>query len=379
MKEYLVKTFHGLEQVLADELKELGGSDIEIKKRAVACKGDQAFLYRAVLGAGSALRILMPFAKIMVHNERDLYKKVKRIPWEEFIGHQQTFAIDSISFSDLFRHSNFLGLRVKDALVDHMRDIFGSRPSVDSHDPDVRFNAHISDKWLTLSVDCTGKSMHLRGYRDRNHYSPINEVLAHGMIKLSGWKPGKDFLDPMCGSGTLAIEAARIAAGIPANRDVEDFALTKFPDFDAELWEKQKRNLTKKPIPTKIVASDEDHRSVRMAREIARNAGVEQYIEFESEKFSRLSADIKNGWILMNPPYGERLKLDKAAEFYKGIGDVLKSDYSHQNQAWVISSNLGALKHLGLRPTRKIQLYNGKLECKWQKYELYQGSKKRKD
>lgn len=376
MNEFLVKTFHGLEEVLAQELTELGGQNVEIKKRAVSCKGDKAFMYRAAIGAGSALRILMPFRKLMVHNERDLYKKVRRVDWEEIIGHNQTFAIDSISFSRLFNHSNFLGLRVKDGLVDHMRDIFGTRPSVDTVNPDVRINAHISDKWLTLSIDCTGKSMHLRGYRDRNHFSPINEVLAYGMIKMSGWKPGNDFLDPMCGSGTFAIEAAKMAAGIPANSEVSDFIFMRSPDFDLNLWEEQLKQISKKPIPTNIFAADQDKQSVRMAEECAENAGVKQLIQFSTSKFSQLKLDLKDGWIMMNPPYGERLGLENAIAFYKSIGDVLKTNFPHQNEAWVISSNMQALKHLGLKPSNKFQLFNGKLECKFQRYQLYKGTKR---
>lgn len=374
----VVKTFFGLEPILKKELEALGGRNCNILKRAVECEGDREFLYKAALSASTALRILLPFAEDIIHTEKDLYRKVKKIEWDKYFGVNDTFAIDAVVNSTFLNHSKFVALRVKDAIVDQFRDKYEIRPNVDTINPDFRLNIHVAEQKITFSMDCIGFSMHQRGYRVPGHESPINEVLASGLLELSEWDGEQDFLDPMCGSGTIVIAAAMKASKIPCNWNVRHFAFMNWKDFDEKLWKSLRADYQKNFIKpnSKFYASDKDKLAIENAEDCARNAGVFDCIEFSSLFFNRLKINIENGIILFNPPYGERLELENAIDFYKSIGDTLKSDYSQNNKAYLITSNLPAVKHLGLKPARKIELYNGKLECRLMKYDLYQGSKR---
>ncbi|MAT53664.1 MAG: RNA methyltransferase [Saprospirales bacterium] len=377
--EYIIKTLYGLEEVLEAELHQLGIRHTERLNRAVKIEGSREDLYRCNLQLRTALSVLKPIASFYAHHENQLYKRVRRINWEDYLGLHQTFAINSTANSQIFTHSKFAALKTKDAIVDQFRDKYGERPSVDTQNPDLLIDLHISDKLVSLSLDSSGTTLDRRGYRTERTEAPINEVLAAGMLALSGWEPGQALLDPMCGSGTIAIEAAMMAAGIPPGIN-RHFAFEKWPDFDEEKWKELKHELkTAKPpdIPL-IFARDADPHALRLARQNARRAGVEDWIHFENANFFESAPPMPGCRLIMNPPYGQRLQPGSMQDFYKKIGDTLKSNYQG-SEAWIISANLQDLKFVGLRPSRKIKLFNGSLECRFQKYELYAGSRKKRE
>lgn len=377
--EYIIKTLYGLEEVLEQELHQLGIAETERLNRAVKINGSLDDLYRCNLMLRTALSVLSPIAGFYAHHENQLYKRVQRINWEDYLSLHQTFAINSTTNSQLFTHSKFAALKTKDAIVDQFRDKYGERPSIDTRNPDVLIDLHISDKLVTLSLDSSGTTLDRRGYRTERTEAPLNEVLAAGLLALSGWTPGKPLLDPMCGSGTIAIEAAMKAAGMPPGLN-RHFAFENWRNFDEEKWRKTKEAVKINPAPETpvIVARDADPHALRLARSNARRAGVEEWICFENANFFSSAAPTPGCHVVMNPPYGQRLQPGSMVDFYQKIGDSLKSNYQG-SEAWIISSNLKDLKFVGLRPSRKIKLFNGSLECRFQKYELYAGSRKNKD
>lgn len=374
--DIIATTQFGLEGVLAAELNELGANDIEILSRAVKFRGDLTLLYKCNLYLRTALKILKPIATFEALNEQDLYNKVKKIDWSEFLTTDQTFAIDGTTSGEVFTHSKFVALKSKDAIVDQFREIDGIRPSINVDDPDLQINIHISEVACSVSIDSTGLPLSKRGYRLEQIFAPISEVLAAGIILLSGWDKKSNFFDPMCGSGTFSIEAALIAQNIPNGR-LRHFAFEKWKDFDAALWDQIKIEAESKirPFEGKIFASDIEKRAVEIAVQNSRRAGVEALISFKNSDFLSSILESDPGIIVLNPPYGERLQSDDIVEFYKEIGTRLKHFYNGCD-AWIISANLEALKFIGLKPSRKIKLYNGQLECKLNKYELYRGSKR---
>ena len=374
--DIIATTQFGLEGVLAAELNELGANDIEILSRAVKFRGDLNLLYKCNLYLRTALKILKPIATFEALNEQDLYNKVKKIDWSEFLTTDQTFAIDGTTSGEVFTHSKFVALKSKDAIVDQFREIDGIRPSINVDDPDLQINIHISDVACSVSIDSTGLPLSKRGYRLEQIFAPISEVLAAGIILLSGWDKKSNFFDPMCGSGTFSIEAALIARNIPNGR-LRHFAFEKWKDFDAEKWEQIKKDSESniRPFEGKIFASDIEKRAVEIAIQNARRAGVEELINFKNSDFLLSTPEGDPGVVVLNPPYGERLQSDDIVEFYREIGTRLKHFYNGSD-AWIISANLEALKFIGLKPSRKIKLYNGQLECKLNKYELYRGSKR---
>ena len=378
MKKFdiIATTQFGLEGVLAAELNELGANDIEILSRAVKFRGDLNLLYKCNLYLRTALKILKPIATFEALNELDLYNNVKKIDWSEFLTTDQTFAIDGTTSGEVFTHSKFVALKSKDAIVDQFREIDGIRPSINVDDPDLQINIHISEVACSVSIDSTGLPLSKRGYRLEQIFAPISEVLAAGIILLSGWDKKSNFYDPMCGSGTFSIEAALIAQNIPNGR-LRHFAFEKWKDFDAAQWEQIKKDSESniKPFEGKIFASDIEKRAVEIAVQNARRAGVEELISFKNSDFLSSTPEGDPGVVVLNPPYGERLQSDDIVEFYKGIGTRLKHFYNGSD-AWIISANLEALKFIGLKPSRKIKLYNGQLECKLNKFELYRGSKR---
>jgi putative N6-adenine-specific DNA methylase len=374
--ELIAKTMFGLEEVLAAELRALGAQGIESLNRAVKFTADRTLMYKCNLHLRTAISILKPIASFYAHHENQLYKRVRQIDWEEYFSKDQTFAIGSTTNSEIFRHSKFAALKTKDAIVDQFRSKYGVRPSVDIRNPDFVINIHIADKLVTLSLDSSGESLDRRGYRLSTTEAPLNEVLAAGILSLAGWQGQQEFLDPMCGSGTFAIEAALMAANMAPGR-LRRFAFENWRDFDATRWHQLKTEAQAQvqSFFGKINARDVDAGALEFAAQNARRAGVSEMITFEREDFLQTNQGLENGFIVINPPYGERLKDNELVSFYKNIGDRLKHDFNGC-EAWIISSNLEVLKFIGLRPSRKIKLYNGALECRLQKYELYRGSKK---
>ncbi|WP_268225788.1 THUMP domain-containing class I SAM-dependent RNA methyltransferase [Sinomicrobium oceani] len=376
----VAKTLFGFEDILAQELRNLGAIDIENGVRSVSFWGDKGFMYKANLCLRTALKIVKPVQSFKVRNEKELYDKMYAIPWENLMSVHETLAVDAVVHSDAFNHSLYVALKTKDAIVDRFRNIRGKRPDVDLKHPDLRISVHIQKDTCTVSLDSSGASLHHRGYRTATNIAPINEVLAAGMLLLSGWDGQSDFLDPMCGSGTIPVEAAMIACNIPANINRKEFAFEKWSDFDADLFEKvtdSSLNKTRE-FYHKIYAYDKAPSAVRKAKDNIRNANLAEYITLEQEDFFATEKNTEGKLhMVFNPPYGERLSNTDMERFYSSIGDTLKQGYPGTD-AWLITSNLEALKYVGLRPSRKIKLFNGRLESKLVKYEMYEGSKKGK-
>lgn len=387
----LAKTFKGLEEVLAKELIELGANDVQLERRAVSFRGDKALLYRANLCLRTASRILVPIVEATLTPKKKniapedlLYEAVKRVEWSRYMSVENTFAIDATVYSDTFRNSRFVTYRVKDAIADYWMEHADKRPSVAVEAPDILINVHIAKEHLTLSLDSSGESLHKRGYRVANTEAPINEALAAGMLLMAGWKGQSDFYDPMCGSGTLLIEAALIARNIAPGVFRQAFAFEKWPDFDAELWsdiyndDSEEREFTHK-----IYGSDASFYAIQQAAKNIKSAGVQKDVELkqirmEEIKISNLQSSISNPspLVMLNPPYGERLKSNKEMEdLYSAIGSTLKHQFAGAT-AWIISSNDAAMKCIGLKPSRKVRLLNGELDCQFNRYDLFQGKRK---
>lgn len=375
----IAKTLFGFEEILAKELKNLGASNVVEGTRNVSFEGDTGFMYKANLCLRTAIKIIKPIHSFPVRNEKDLYRKIYHMDWLDYLTVDDTFAIDTTVFSDEFTHSLFVSQKVKDAIVDKFRDVEDKRPDVDVKNPDLRINIHIHKNTCNVALDSSGSSLHHRGYRTATNIAPINEVLAAGLLLLSGWDGRKDFMDPMCGSGTMLIEAAMIACNIPANINRKGFAFEKWPDFDHELYEKIVDASLKKTreFTHKIVGYDKAPSAVRKAIDNVENANLEDYITVERKDFFKTTKETEGPLhMCFNPPYGERLDIEME-NFYSAIGDTLKQGYPGTN-AWLITSNLPALKYVGLRPSRKIKVFNSHLESRLVKYEMYEGSKKAK-
>ena len=374
---FLAKTFYGFEPLLEKELRKLGAKNIKSINRAVSFEGDLGFLYKANLSLRTALRILMPIGRFPVKNQTDLYRAIDRMDWSKWFSAEQSFIIDVTLFSDHFNHSLFVAQKAKDAIVDQFSKREGKRPSVTTENPDIRIQLHLQGDQLTISLDSSGNSLHQRGYRIETNIAPINEVLAAGILLHSGWEGKTYFYDPMCGRGTLAIEAAMIACNIPPSLNRTTFSFMNWKNFDAELFELIRNSCLSKVREFRghIYASDKAPSAVRKAQENIENAGLEEYISVVRSDF--FFADRPSEvplHIVFNPPYGERLSID-ADVFYGKIGDTLKKEYKGC-EAWFITANIEALKSVGLRPSRKIKMFNGKLESRLVKYELYEGSRK---
>ena len=376
----VAKTLFGFEDLLVKELKQLGAQDVKAGVRNVSFVGDKGFMYKANLGLRTAIKILKPIKTFRVSNEDDLYKQVYNIKWEKYLKATGSLAIDATVHSKHFTHSKFIALKTKDAIVDRFRDNGGVRPNVDLRFPDLKINVHIDRSVCTISLDSSGESLHRRGYKLATNIAPINEVLAAGLIMLSGWDGQSDFMDPMCGSGTMLAEAAMIACNIPPNLMRKEFAFERWEDWDVDLFEKIEESLLKKTrdFHHKIIGYDKSPSAVHKAKENIKNAHLDEFITIKHEDFFKTHrpGGEQKLHMVFNPPYGERLDI-QMEQFYKQIGDTLKQNYPNTD-AWFITSNLEALKHVGLRPSRKIKLFNAKLESRLVKYEIYAGSKKAK-
>ena len=375
----VAKTLFGFEEVLAKELSTLGAQEVEQGVRMVSFKGDKGFMYKANLALRTALKILKPIYFFRAYNESSLYKGIQGIDWSKYINENQSFVVDVTLHSDHFNHSQFVALKTKDAIVDQFRDKFGKRPDIDKDFPDLRINIHIHNDQCSVALDTSGNSLHQRGYRTATNIAPINEVLAAGMLLLSGWDGQGDFLDPMCGSGTILAEAAMIACNIPPNINRKEFAFEKWNDWDNDLFDAIVDSLMKKTreFHYTIKGYDKAPSAVEKAKDNIKNANLDEYITISRENFFDTEKETRGPLhIVFNPPYGERLDIDME-RFYREIGDTLKQGYPGTN-AWFITANLEALKFVGLKPSRKIKLFNGKLESRLVKYEMYEGSKKAK-
>lgn len=373
----IAKTSFGLEQILADEIKDIGGKEIEIVNRAVLFSGNKEVLYKANLWLRTANRIILPIHTFSIKNEQDLYNKVKKISWENYFEVEQTFAIDSTVFSELFNHTKYAAFKTKDAIVDRFRDIYKRRPNIDKENPNIRINLHIDNSnFCTLSLDSSGTPLFKRGYRDSRSIAPIKEDLAAGMILLSEWDKESTFLDLFCGSGTLLIEAAMIAYNIAPNINRTEFGFFNWKSFDKQLFENVKDDALDQQVEFngKIIGVDISGRVLGMARANIKAAELSDKIELHKKDFKDFKAPNQPGVVISNPPYGERIG-ENVDELYKAFGDNLKEKFDGWN-AWIISSNMQALKKVGLRPSRRIKLFNGSLECRLMKYQMYKGTKK---
>jgi len=372
----VAKTFQGLEGVLAEELKGIGAKNIEERKRAVLFDGDNSMMYRANYHLRTALNILKPIFEFTANNEEQLYKGVGKVNWSKYMNVNDTLSVSAVTFGSLFTHSKYVSLKVKDAIVDQFRRQTGVRPNVDVKSPDLKIHLHISQNKCTLLLDSSGDALFKRGYRIKTVKAPINEVLAAGMIKLSGWEMDCNFSDPMCGSGTLLIEAAMMAYNIAPGTYRKSFGFERWNDFDADLFaditEEEYGNIDFK---YKIIGGDVSALAVDIADENIRNAFLSKKITVKTQDFFDMKPLKERSIVITNPPYGERLRPNDLKIFYQKIGDKLKLDFSGHT-CWLIGSDISSIKFVGLKPDKKITLFNGPLECSYRKYSLYSGSKK---
>ena len=376
----LAKTTFGFEDILAQELESMGATNILKVTRAVTFDGDDELMYKANLWSRVALRILKPIKSFPAGSEQELYDEVKKIDWSEYMGVDDTLAIDGVVSNSVLNHSLYVALKTKDAIVDQFRDKLGKRPSVDTAHPTVRINVHISKDVGSISLDSSGESLHKRGYRGQTGEAPINETLAAGMVMLSGWDKKSPLIDFMCGSGTILIEAALMAKNIAPGIFRNEFGFERWSNFNNEIWEKIREEakageLNKIDFP--LIGIEKSHQTLKTAKDNAGNARLADYIRFHAMPFEDYTPDVNSGTVIINPPYGGRITDDDLFLLYKNIGDQLKKKYKGFT-AWLLTANKEAAKNIGLKPSRKIELYNGSLECRFLKYELYEGSKKGK-
>ena len=374
--ELIAKTFMGLEPVLAQELTQLGANNVQTGRRMVSFTGDKEMMYRANFQLHTAIRILKPIAHFKARSAEDMYDEVKKIDWSKYIEKGKTFSVDSVVYSEEFRNSRFVTYKVKDAIVDQFREKTGIRPNISVSNPDIRLNIHIAEDKATLSLDSSGESLHRRGYRQESVEAPLNEVLAAGMILMSGWKGDSDFIDPMCGSGTILIEAALIARNISPGVFRKEFAFEKWPDYDQDLFDRiYNDDSQEKEFNHHIYGYDIDMKAVNTARLNAKAAGLSQLVTVEQQDFKNFKKPAEKSIIITNPPYGERISTPNLLGTYKMIGERLKHEFGG-NEAWILSYREECFDQIGLKPSIKIPLYNGSLECEFRKYSLFDGKMK---
>ena len=371
--EIIAKTLQGLEEILAQEISELGGENIEIGKRMVSFRGDKELLYKANLYCRTALRILKPIYSFTASDTDDVYNKIKSFDWQQYLSPDQTFSIESVVFSEEFKHSKFVTYRAKDAIVDFFMEKTGKRPSVRLNNADLILNLHIAHNTCTLSLDSSGESLHKRGYRVGQTEAPINEVLAAGLILKSGWRGEKNFIDPMCGSGTILIEAAMIATNTAPGIYRKDFAFERWSDYDEELFDTlYNDDSNEKEFKFKIYGSDISPKAIAIAQENIKSAGMSKYIDLQVKPFQQYTEAPENGILITNPPYGERISSKDLLGLYEMIGSQLKHVFKGYD-AWIISYHNECFNKIGLKPAVCINLMNGSLECEYRKYEIFEG------
>ena len=374
--EMVAKTLYGLEEILAGELIKLGANDVQIGRRMVSFTGDMALLYKANFYCRTALRILKPIHKFKANDADTVYEEIKKIHWEDFITLDKTFAIDSVIYSENFNHSKFVAYRTKDGIADYFFEKYQKRPSVRVNNPDVNINIHISHNDCTVSIDSSGDSLHKRGYRVEQTEASLNEVLAAGMIMMTGWSGECNFVDPMCGSGTLLIEAAMIALNIAPGIYRKEFAFEKWLDFDQELFDTiYNDESNEKEFKFKCYGSDVSPSAIEIATNNIKNAGLSKYIDVQVMPFQQYKEAPKPCILVMNPPYGERISVKDITGLYSMIGERMKHVFT-DCKIWIISYKEECFEKIGLRPSQKIKLINGSLECEYRCYEIFEGKNK---
>ena len=374
--EMIAKTFMGLETILADELRALGAADVTTSRRVVTFRGDKELMYRANFALRTAIRILKPIKHFHANSADDVYNAVSKIDWSQYIKEGKTFSVDAVVYSNEFRNSRFVTYKVKDAIVDQFRERTGQRPNISVSNPDIRLHIHIADFDATLSLDSSGESLHRRGYRQEQVEAPLNEVLAAGMILMTGWKGETDFIDPMCGSGTLPIEAALIARNMAPGLFRKEYAFEKWDDFDADLFDNiYNDDSQERPFDHKIYGYDIDPKAVNTALLNVKAAGLTRDITIEQADFANFTQPAEKAIIVMNPPYGERISTPNLLGTYRMIGERLKHQFIG-NEAWVLSYREECFAQMGLKPSLKTPLFNGPLECEYRKYQLFDGKMK---
>ena len=384
----IAKTFTGLESVLAAELTELGARDVATGRRMVSFSGDQELLYRANIWCRTAVRILKPIATFELDAgaadtpdtdtaaadpAKALYVGLQELDWAPHLDAGGTLAIDPVVNNSPITNSMYAAQMAKDAICDWFRDRYDRRPNVEKHQPDLRINLHIDARKVTVYLDASDQSLHKRGYRRETNEAPLNEVLAAGILRLVGWDQNSPLVDFMCGSGTLPIEAALMAANIAPGTIRQQYGYMRWPDFDRALYDRlldEARQARRDPGPLRIHASDLDSQVIAAARDNAARAGVAKAIEFAVENFEAVIPTGPAGTIVFNPPYDERQKVDRIAAFYRRLGDVLKRRWSGYT-AWMFTGNLVAAKQIGLRTAARIPLFNGPIECRLLKFPLF--------
>ncbi len=374
--ELIAKTFQGLEEVLAQELTELGAGNIEIGRRMVSFTGDKAMMYRANFCLRTAIRILKPIKHFEAKTADEVYEAVKSIEWENYMSNMESFSVDAVVFSSEFRHSKFVAYKVKDAIVDYFREKTGNRPSVRINNPDLALNIHIAEDKCTLSLDSSGESLHRRGYRQEQVEAPLNEVLAAGMILMTGWRGECDFIDPMCGSGTIPIEAALIARNIAPGVFRKEFGFEKWKDFDQALFDSiYNDDSNEREFTHKIYGFDNNPKANEIAIHNVKAAGVGRDVVLRIQPFQQFEQPKEKSIIVMNPPYGERISSDDLLSLYEMIGERLKHAFVGYD-AWVLSYREECFDQIGLKPSVKVPLFNGSLECQFRKYQIFDGKYK---
>jgi len=374
--EMVAKTLYGLEDLLAGELIELGADNVQIGNRMVSFEGDKELLYKVNFNCRTALRILKPIVQFTAENPDEIYEQIKKLNWSEYIPEKKTFSIDTVVYSEVFPHSKYVTYRAKDAIADYFTEQGKERPSVRTTNPDLQFHLHVSHTDCTLSWDSSGESLHKRGYRVENGAAPLSEVLAAGMIMKTGWKGETPFVDPMCGSGTLLIEAALIALNIAPGVFRSQFAFEKWDDFDAELFTQVSSDDSReKSFQFKCYGSDISRKAVIAASKNVKNAGLSRYIDLKIQSLQEIKENPGKGIIITNPPYGERLNQENLMEIYAMLGERLKHVF-HGYDAWILSSSLEGLDNISLKPAFKMKLMNGELDCEYRKYQLFTGKNK---
>ncbi|MBQ7509451.1 MAG: methyltransferase [Prevotella sp.] len=379
--ELIAKTFMGLEPVLAKELTQLGANNVVVGRRMVTFTGNKEMMYRANFSLHTAIKILKPIQRFKAQSADDVYEGIKEIDWSEYLDNNSTFAVDAVVFSEEFRHSKFVSYKVKDAIVDQFKERTGGRPNISVANPDLRLHIHIADvapgkSECTLCLDSSGESLHRRGYRQESVEAPLNEVLAAGMILLTGWQGDTDFIDPMCGSGTLLIEAALIARNMAPGLFRKEYAFEKWPDFDAELFDQIYNDESKeREFKHHIYGYDIDMKAVNTARLNIKAAGLTADITVEQQDFKDFQQPKEKSILVCNPPYGERISTPDLLGTYRMIGERLKHQFLN-NDAWILSYREECFDQIGLKPSIKIPVYNGSLECEFRKYQIFDGKLK---
>ncbi len=374
---FVAKTLYGLENVLEKELTGIGAGSVKAVNRAVLFEGDKKLLYKSNYCLRSALSILLPVAEFRIKSKDDLYRGGLKVKWDRYLNADDTISVVPVVNSPVFTHSGYPGLILKDAVADYFRNKTGKRPSVNSSDPDIVINLHISNDIVSVSLDSTVIPLYKRGYRKEQHEASLNEVLAAGILLISGWNGTQDFIDPMCGSGTFPVEAGLIASGIQPGSFRKHFGFMRWKDYDRDIFEEIRSEAAKmisRP-DVKISASDISEKAIRMAETNISEAGLTDFISTRVSDFKDLKRDENNYIIFMNPPYGLRLQPEEIDGLYGMIGTTLKHNFAGST-AWLITPNKEALKHVGLKYSAKHILFNGALECTLSRFDLYQGTRK---